>query len=115
MPRSGYDTRYQLHAQHKVAFKRFSFCAIKILFERALDVWTPAHRAVSRFLSVYVSGSPPRALDARLSRRVWRGARAGLAVLSATSGFRHFILPPMRAAQLTVFYKRASGRPANTH
>lgn len=78
----------------------------------------PAHRAVSHFLSVCewdLRWLPPRALDARLSRRVWRGARAGLAVLSATSGFRHFILPPMRAAQLTVFYKRASGRPANTH
>lgn len=60
-------------------------------------------------------GSPPRALDARLARRLWRGARAGLAALSATSGFRHFILPPMRAAQLSAFYKRASGRPANTH
>ncbi|CAM4651207.1 unnamed protein product [Leuciscus chuanchicus] len=69
---------------------------------------------------------PPRAPDARslarsprvaslASRRVWRGARAGLAVLSATSGFRHFILPPMRAARLSALYKRASVRPANTH
>lgn len=39
----------------------------------------------------------------------------GLAMATTTSGFRHFILPPISAAKLSLFYKPASSQPANTY
>lgn len=41
-------------------------------------------------------------------------AAVGLAMATTTSGIRHFIRPPLSAANWLCFYKQASSQPANT-
>ena len=45
---------------------------------------------------------------------LFSGAAVGLAMATATSGIRHFIRPPLSAANWLCFYKQASSQPANT-
>lgn len=45
---------------------------------------------------------------------LFSGAAIGLAMATATSGIRHFIRPPLSAANWLCFYKQASSQPANT-
>ena len=45
---------------------------------------------------------------------LFSGAAVGLAMATTTSGIRHFIRPPLSAANWLCFYKQASSQPANT-